>query len=198
MLYIIAIIVGIVIALVLGGSFSNFASFKFQKGWLIIVAFTIQIVARLAAQKCSAKIVSYALFINIIAYCLLLTGFWLNREYFGIKVISVGSGLNILAILLNGGRMPVNYEALLRNNMDRIIDLINRGLDFKHVLIDESTKVLFLTDIIQLPGIFGYLMRVVSIGDLIIALGICVFIFEIFIGINLNALLEKADMTGKN
>jgi len=194
LLYFIAVIFGIVAGLALGGSLSNFANFKFQNGWLIIVAFIMQVAVQLATQKYSVKIVNCALLVNIVIYCLLFTGFWLNRQYFGINIIFFGSGLNILAMLSNNGRMPVSYEVLLKNNLQEAISLINKGLDFKHVFINEGTKIVFLTDIIQPPGIFGYLMRVVSIGDLIIVLGICIFVFEIFVGVSLFAIIKKEIM----
>lgn len=191
LLYIIAIVIGMVTALVFGGSLSNLINFKFPRSWLIITAFLMQIVAQLATQKHYVKMVNYALLVNIFIYCLLFTGFWLSKQYFGINIISFGSGLNVLAILSNNGRMPVSYEALLKNNLQEAIKLINQGLDFKHVFINERTKVVFLTDIIQPPGILGCLMRVVSIGDLIIALGICVFIFELSVGSSLFAIIKK-------
>ncbi|NSW90566.1 MAG: DUF5317 domain-containing protein [Firmicutes bacterium] len=191
MLYIISVVLGIVAALIVGGKFSNFVNFKFRKGLLIIFGLLIQYAAQIATQRYSYKIINNALLINAVIYCLLFAGFWFNRKYLGINVIALGTGLNALVILLNKGRMPVSYEVLLKNDLQQAINMVKEGLDFKHMFIDEGAKLAFLADIIEPPGIFGYFMRVVSIGDLIIALGICIFIFEIFFGRSVLDLVLK-------
>ncbi|GAE87108.1 hypothetical protein JCM21531_453 [Acetivibrio straminisolvens JCM 21531] len=58
--------------------------------------------------------------------------------------------------------------------------MILSGADNKHVVISSTTKLKFLADVIYLPGFIGKGMGVVSIGDLVVALGLFIFIFELF------------------
>ena len=177
-----AAVLGMAAALIAGGKFNNFMNFKFRKGFLIISGLLVQYAAQIATGKYSHDIINNALLINVLIYCLLFAGFWINRKYLGVDAIALGTGLNSLVILLNNGRMPVSYEILSKNNLRQAISMVNEGLDFKHMFIDENIKLVFLADIIEPPGILGFFMRVVSIGDLIIALGIGILVFEMFAG----------------
>nr|WP_243467051.1 DUF5317 family protein [Acetivibrio straminisolvens] len=61
-----------------------------------------------------------------------------------------------------------------------VTEMILSGADNKHVVISSTTKLKFLADVIYLPGFIGKGMGVVSIGDLVVALGLFIFIFELF------------------
>lgn len=179
MLYIMAILLGIVVGIIFKGRISNILNLEFEKAWIIIIAFLIQAAAQFLSFRGFTIINGYILIIQGLVIILLLTGFWYNRKYLGIVIISLGFILNALVMMTNGGKMPVSYEILKSFDQQGMIDLLAAGRDSKHVVIDESTRLSFLSDVIYIPYIFGYMMRLASIGDLVIVAGVFIFVTEV-------------------
>jgi len=124
--------------------------------------------------------VKFSFLIQAVVFVLLLFCFWFNREYIGLWFVGLGASLNALVMLVNGGRMPVSLEAMQKAGIKEVTEMIMSGADNKHAVISSTTKLKFLADIIHLPGFIGQGMGVVSIGDLVVALGLFVFVFELF------------------
>ncbi|HYE83858.1 MAG TPA: DUF5317 domain-containing protein, partial [Clostridia bacterium] len=86
--------------------------------------------------------------------------------------------LNFLVIMLNGGQMPVSGEAMqgigLMDNMLAVRD----GKIITHTLIDSQTVFKYLGDIFVLGKPYPR-PKVFSIGDVIMALGIFIYIQDI-------------------
>jgi len=78
--------------------------------------------------------------------------------------------------------MPVSEKVLAATNISHFIDNIKLGKDIKHVIMDNSTKMKFLADVIPIPGFLGSLMQVVSIGDMVILVGILILTVELVTG----------------
>ncbi|WP_438444270.1 DUF5317 domain-containing protein [Gorillibacterium sp. sgz5001074] len=95
----------------------------------------------------------------------LIVSLWFNRNTFGIKWIFSGATLNLMSLLLNGGRMPV-----LRGALD-IAQISYASDDARHQLIQDS-KYWFLGDWIPLYKL------VLSIGDICVGIGIVVFVLN--------------------
>ncbi|NLC69596.1 MAG: DUF5317 domain-containing protein [Clostridiaceae bacterium] len=190
MSYVLSAVLGMAASLISGGRFSNFTNFKFKKGFLIVLGLLVQFVAQLAIGRLPYHVINNAVWINMVVFCLLFSGFWFNKKYAGIDTIALGTALNALVIMFNNGRMPVNREILSRNGLWQAIEMVEKGLDFKHVFIDESTRLVFLADIIEPPGIFGFFMRIISIGDVLITLGIGILVFEMFSGYSILDLIR--------
>jgi len=202
MLYILAILLGIAIGIAMKGRLSNALNFRLKKVWVLLLAFIIQAGAQVMSFNGLTGITDYTIIIQGCVIILLLIGFWYNRKYAGIIIMSLGFLLNALVMMLNGGKMPVSYDILQKNNLIEAIDLLLAGRDSKHALIDDNTKLWFLSDVICLPGIFGNTAGLVSIGDLIIAAGIFVLVAEVvsnrrgLIGFSHNSTAEERT-TGK-
>jgi len=94
--------------------------------------------------------------------------------------VGLGASLNALVMLVNGGRMPVSLEAMQKAGIKEVTEMIMSGADNKHAVISSTTKLKFLADIYICPVFIGQGMGVVSIGDLVVALGLFVFVFELF------------------
>jgi MFS family permease len=108
----------------------------------------------------------------VTAYLLLFLFLGANWRVPGLQVAAVGIGLNTLAVILNGGRMPIwagAYQAagFAPGSLDN---------DPFHFLISSGS----VADFVSRGGIFGdvvplpipLIRDVVSIGDLLLALGI--------------------------
>jgi uncharacterized membrane protein len=177
MLYLVAIVLGVLLGIVFKGKLSNLLNIKFEKIWIAIMAFVAQTLLRVLTLNGLEIVSRYGLIVHCTVYGLLLVGFWFNRHYAGMCIIGLGCFSNALVMALNGGKMPVSVEALAKAQMTGMENILQSGMDGKHVILDESTRLYFLADIINLPPVLGVLMPVVSIGDLIIAAGIFILAF---------------------
>jgi len=179
MLYLLAIILAILIGKLTKGRVSNLMDINFEKPWLFIVAFVILIVTQIYGGKYEF-INNYIIIFQGLIFCLLIVGFWFNRKYIGIWVIGAGCLMNAVTIFLNGGKMPVSLAVVEKANlMSQAAELT-----VKHAIlqIDGSTKLPFLCDIIYLPNVLGFMMKIVSIGDLIVVIGLFLIILQLVMG----------------
>ena len=172
MLYIAAIILGIAIGIMAKGKAANLLELNFEKVWLIMIAFVIQIFTQIMGNRGFTFAAKYSFVIQAVVFCMLLAGFWFNRRYLGIWVIGAGCGLNALVMMLNGGKMPVSYEMVVKAGLTGMVDALKAGADGKHIIISQSTRLAFLSDIIHLPKFIDFGMQIVSIGDLIVLVGL--------------------------
>jgi len=123
-----------------------------------------------------------SLLVQGLSYSLLLLMFWFNRHYVGMAVIGAGCFLNAAVIMLNGGRMPVGMEAVEKAGYMQGLEALKAGLDAKHTVLDAGTRLAFLADVIHIPGFPGIWIRVASIGDVVIAIGLAILVFELTSG----------------
>ncbi len=99
---------------------------------------------------------------------------WQNRAHAWTLLIFAGLGLNSLVIALNGGRMPISEDALLRAT--HVVDpqAAVASLDPRHVVVGPLTRLAVLGDTVPLRlENFG---AVVSPGDVLMALGLAGFV----------------------
>ncbi len=107
-------------------------------------------------------------------YLAALAVLWQNRAHPWMLPILVGLGLNSLVIALNGGRMPISQDALMRVTHAIDPQAAAASLDPRHVTIDPGTHLAMLGDVVPL-GV-GALGTVLSLGDLLMALGLAGFV----------------------
>jgi len=96
--------------------------------------------------------------------------------------IGIGYLMNTVVMAANGGKMPVSEKVLAATSISNFIDNIKSGRDIKHVIMNSGTKMKFLADVIRVPGFLGSMMQVVSIGDIIILVGIFILTVELVMG----------------
>lgn len=176
MLYIIVILAALIIGVVvnrINGSWSDFNNIKFEKAWLLLPAVVLQIISSVTEVKGYRFETITTLIVNGAVFVFVFLMIWFNRKYAGLWFIGVGALLNALVMMFNGGRMPVDVGRLSTEAyMTEALDLILKGADNKHVAIDATTKIPALADIYSVPGFLGLGMPLISIGDIIIAVGL--------------------------
>jgi len=188
MLYVLAIVLGIIAGLIAKGKISNLADIKFEKAWLILIAALLL----LATQVLSGSLdflSGYAFLINGIIYCIVFIWVWLNRQYTGVVIIAAGAFLNMLVMMVNGGRMPVDMKAALSAGLP--FEVLES--DIKHYITfpGDGTKLAFLSDMIVPPGFLGYMMKIVSIGDLFVVIGLLILFFQLVSGKNILIAIKQ-------
>ena len=145
-----------------------------KKHGLAIGGFIIQIILFSGIPFLSALPRTISLGFHIISYILLLFFIVLNRKITGIPVIGTGIFSNALAITLNGGYMPAYVSSLESTSMGKYSESVTQGVN-NSIAISDSTKLPWLCDVFHLPEWLPF-SNVFSIGDVIIAVGVCIYL----------------------
>lgn len=155
-----------------GGSFNREEDI-FKYWYLAIGASAIYWVTLLLIQKGSkagSMILPYFPYIHVGLYFFLIAAVLLSRDNFGSYVLAGGMFLNMIPLAANG-RMPVSLTAELATGREAGIRMLLENRSLVHMAAGENTRFNILSDIIPLPPPY-YQPKVVSIGDILIAVGL--------------------------
>lgn len=151
------------------------AHLPLQGGWLAV--------AGCAAQLLGFSVPAYRFVMLVFSTILLLAFCWINRRSAGMRLVTIGIGLNMAVMLANGAVMPVNPAAL--REMTGIdlpaYSLIEGSKD--QVLPDELAALSWLGDRLLLPGPLAAL-AVWSIGDVVLIIGVARLLWHVMKGEN--------------
>ncbi len=116
-----------------------------------------------------------------LSYLLLLAFIAVNPRRPGLVVIGVGALLNFLAIVSNGGLMPITPHNLERSGHSEVdVSPGDWVPDSKDVLLArDDTRLYFLTDTLVRKNATG--INAFSIGDVIIGAGLIVTLGELLL-----------------
>lgn len=153
--------VSVVVSLLRGGKLSNLSEIYARGWWLLFVGLGMQT----AANFISTEQRELAVWLVLLSYLPLILVVLVNHRLAGMWIAGIGILMNFTVIALNNG-MPVLPEAFeLAGGAVGSLQL-----DAKHVLLDSSSSFPFLADIIPMPG------SVISLGDVLLAVGLGVFV----------------------
>ena len=150
------LVLSFIIALIRGG---RPAPFDVKRPSLVILAVALQVAAIFVPHLVSQSFI-------LLSYVALAAGLISNSERTSMRLILVGVLLNVIVIAANYGRMPVSLSAAAHVGVN-IAPLVS-NTDFKRVAMSDDTRFNFLGDVIFVPY---PLRRVVSLGDIVIAVG---------------------------
>lgn len=169
MIFILAVFISIVIALLRGGRFERLGDINLRYAPLILLGFLIQLLIFTPILGPHLSQTQTSVVYNI-SMLLVLGVMALNWRLPGVPLLALGIFLNWVAISLNGGFMPSSQEALIAAGLaDRAA--MGEGEHFNNtVLVNESTRLPFLADVMAVPTPFPF-ATVFSIGDVLIAAG---------------------------
>jgi len=169
-----AVILGIVIGLVRNGSIRNI-SFTKIRGWFIVIFALILQISTLILSNISI-VESYGKYFHIASAVLIILTLIINLDKKGIWIILIGAILNFLVIVMNGYKMPINFDGLRLAGLESIIDGINSGDITNYRPLKEVTDwTKHLGKYIVIPKPYP-MAKVISIGDLFMTLGIIFFV----------------------
>jgi MFS family permease len=173
----IAALFGILGGLLAGGRVSNLLSVRLRYGALILGALFLRIATQWLIDQGVGLADQLRVPLFAFSFGLLMSALWLNRSQPGLLLALVGIGSNAVAILANGGYMPVYGPAV------HVVGLTEADLSPTfHVLLPEELGLEFLLaagplgDI--LPLAVPFLSNVISLGDLLLASGVAWFLFS--------------------
>jgi hypothetical protein len=188
-MFLIILAAAAIIGLVRGGSLSNITKLKLVYPWLIFLSALMEISLQILMHFGVGITQTFIFICSILQHALVFLFIWFNRHLPYIWIIALGSFLNALVILLNGGSMPLKdispYIAKSRTADQYLLD----GRLLTYHFINEKTKLWFLGDIIWLP-FPSYAFA--SIGDLFLYGGVSLLIHHVIAGkAAVNRLLKK-------
>lgn len=155
------------IGVLLGGRLSGLAELRIRAWWLFLAAFAIQVVAFPFAFLPWQVDSTVASVLWLASYGLLVVAATLNRRIVGVPLVALGMGMNVVAIVANGGSMPVLPQAMH-----------DAGADYVTLANSTATaapRLSWLVDRWAAPD-WVPLANVFSVGDVVIALGAMVIV----------------------
>jgi Family of unknown function (DUF5317) len=162
LLWIAALVIGVVVGLLTGGRVDNVARLRFRWPWLVVAV----LVVRAAILVTPARHIDGVQYVYLAALTALVAWtIWQIELVRGIWLIAVGSALNLVVIATNGARMPVASQLAGT--------LVHSGPLGQYTLMTSDTNLGWLADWIGVTGPIGRLVtEAYSPGDVIVALGI--------------------------
>ncbi len=157
---VLVLIVSIVVGWVRGGRLRNLTEIRVSMWWLLPMGFLILAASGFVPTDQHQLAVGLVL----VSYVPLLVFVWLNRDHTGIWIAGFGILMNFTVILANGGMPVLEAAAQLAGHDGQLV------FDAKHVLMTDDTRLIFLGDIIPLPG------AVLSLGDVFLVIGVGAFL----------------------
>jgi MFS family permease len=165
------ILLALIVGAIAGGGLPRLADLRLRWTILLVTALGLRILAGLSRETgIGADIpVGWA---YLAAYGLIFAWLWQNWRVPGLQIAAVGIGANMLAVLVNGGQMPIWSAAYFAAGFTES-DIAN---DPFHFILRAETVGSFVAqgglfgDVIPLP--IPFVRDVVSIGDVLLALGI--------------------------
>ncbi len=167
-----SVALGLMLAVVRRGDLRQLATVRFRWWWLIVLAVALKFA--FVRDPGSAR---WALAIipglHNLVYALLLIPLLANIRLPGMRLIAAGIALNGVAVVANGGRMPVPESTLAALGKTGTIAALASGQSMTHGLTTAQTWFPYLGDWIALPPPWS---AAVSLGDFILAAGVIVLI----------------------
>ncbi|MGO9180483.1 MAG: DUF5317 family protein [Candidatus Limnocylindrales bacterium] len=161
-----AIVLGLLLGRLLGGRLDGLAGLSFRWVGVAIAGLAVQVVLFSAPMSRDMRDIGPLLYAASTGAVLVFV--LVNLRIRGMAVVALGAGLNLLAIVANGGTMPASRAALAMAGL---------GSSGGYANSRELTSPVLgpLGDVFALPAGVP-LANVFSVGDVLIALGIVLVI----------------------
>lgn len=186
------ILLGLILGLVAGGKITNLAAVRLRfVGVLFLAVFTrFGTEAALSAGVDLVQTLRLALF--GVSFGFLLVGLWANRSHPGLNVAFVGIMLNTIAIVVNGGYMPIWEPSAIAAGFDpgQIVSPFHKILSNDALSADFFLHAGPIGDVLPIP--IPFIRNVASIGDLFLSAGLGFFLFATVLRSPAQAEAEEA------
>ncbi len=168
-----AIILGILIGILRGGRVGYLSKLNLRQLNLFILAVIIQLVPFFLGGI--DIIATYSCQIYFVGYIILFVFLIFNISKKGFKLMALGSAMNILVLALNDFKMPI-YVNSITSKVSKMKLAIKTGDLVNYVQLESLDKYTdYLGKIINMPDFYPG-VAVISIADIIVAIGIIILI----------------------
>ena len=156
----------------------NLKNIRFRHGWLVLTAVAIKLVTNSALRHTLGLPDFLAPKMYMASLALVALFVLLNLQLRGLVLVGLGLLSNLLVIYANSGYMPLKREYFEMIATPEELELINQGLPvYNYIPTGPDTAFYYLSDIFLMPH-WIFITRVFSIGDVLITIGGCIFIWH--------------------
>ncbi|MBV9952920.1 MAG: DUF5317 domain-containing protein [Acidimicrobiia bacterium] len=159
------ILVGLLLVPLLGGSVSRLGELRLVQPWLVFVGLGLQLLITTVLPDLP---VGPARVIHCLSYGFIGAFLVCNRRLPGVPCFALGTLLNVVAILANGGTMPARRGALQTAGLAQ-------DHAFENSAVVAHPKLAVLGDVFGIPS-WVPLANVFSVGDVLIDAGALILI----------------------
>jgi len=172
-MYIEAVIIGIVIGMIRNGKFTNITNMRLRGLFLVILSVAVQVSPIFLVKMKFIR--EYLYIFPFISLVLMSLAILVNISRKGMKVIFLGALFNIVVMALNNFHMPIDFASLEWAGLTPLLESIKSGSVIGYMNVENATTIgTYLGKILPIPSIYPF-SKVLSIGDIIITLGIILF-----------------------
>ncbi|MBN2260093.1 MAG: DUF5317 domain-containing protein [Clostridiales bacterium] len=169
-MFIEAMIIGLIISFLRGGRMDNLNYLEIKAWYLIIFGMGLQLLPVFISGY------TFILYFQMIGIIFVLTVIIMNIKLKGFWLMLIGGMLNFTAVVLNHFKMPVNPVFIENNNFSGFMDTVVDGEIVNYIANSVGGWSAILGKIMMTPSWYPF-PRLLSIGDVIISLGIMWFIY---------------------
>ncbi|MGB9682303.1 MAG: DUF5317 family protein [bacterium] len=175
----VVIIVCLIVAISINKGIRGIEKKPFRGFSLVLIAMTLQVV--IFNERFFYSPYRYLTpYIYVSSLFMLLTVILLNLQYRGLRIVLIGFLSNLVVIVANRGYMPQDISKLEAMGKLENVEILNRfGTYYNGIVMSSKTHLNFLGDIIA-PTFLRSYGTVQSVGDIILIIGLCYFVFELF------------------
>ncbi|MTI49742.1 DUF5317 domain-containing protein [Sporosalibacterium faouarense] len=170
-----------------GGKFKLIGELELKKYYLFIIGFGIEFLSVFLNTKnlgfMNQILDKYFIIIHTISYLLIFIGLIFNFNKKSMIFVFIGTLLNYIVIISNGGQMPVSGSGLSYLGLKDTLNALKNHAIITHTLVNENTRLFFLGDVIPTPKFYPF-SKMISIGDIFLGIGVFILIQ--------NGMLKKA------
>jgi Family of unknown function (DUF5317) len=161
-----AVIIGLALGFLVGGRLAGLAELHLRWSWIIVGGLLVQVV--LFSEPVSERIGDLGPPLYVASTAAVIVAVVANRAITGMLVVAAGAASNLLAIVANGGYMPVSAGAAA------VLGAHDRPA-YSNSLQLPDPMLAPLTDIFALPPWVPF-ANVFSVGDILIGIGVVIVI----------------------
>lgn len=166
----IVIFIALAISVLRGGRLVNLGDIELRAWWLLFIALGLQIGTSFLPEDGSAEWIGVTMV--LVSFGLLMIMVVLNRSKPGMWIAGIGVLMNFVVIAVNGGMPVLAGAAEVASGFT--VNSPDLAGSFKHVILDESSRLTFFADVIPLR--LAGIGEVISLGDIFLALGLGAFL----------------------
>jgi hypothetical protein len=173
---IVILVLAVVAGLIAGGSVRNFERVRVYWWALAFGGVALQVLPAPTFGAVDSGTIGAV--VLVLSYALLLAFITVNRWVPAAGVMAVGLLLNLSVVAINGG-MPVSTSAIRSAGGSTLA--LSTVSDAKHHVMTDADKLTPLADVIAIPRPVGI---VLSIGDVLLYIGMAWFVVQVMRGRN--------------
>ncbi len=169
-----AVILGLIIGNFRNGNFGNLREIKIRGGALIILSGIIQCIPVFVGRF--SVFADKLIWFTPVSILLLIICLFINIDKNGVWLIFIGTLMNFIVIIINGMKMPVLFKSLIISGQEHLLMPIKMGDVINYMpFVDAKSITGYFGKIIPIPEMYPF-AHTLSIGDIIITIGIIVFL----------------------